>query len=124
MEWWRRLAERKNKWAICPITELGMMRIYGHPDYPNGPGTPESAANILQGVKQTEGCVFWPDSVSLAELIAKSSPAAFAKVTPKQLTDLYLLALAVKQGGVLATLDTRIDASLVPGGHAALEIVG
>lgn len=36
------------------------------------------------------------------------------------LTDLYLLGLAVQRGGCFATFDTGIDASLIPGGEAAL----
>jgi predicted nucleic acid-binding protein len=36
------------------------------------------------------------------------------------LADIYLLALAVKRGGRFATFDAGLDASLVPGGEAAL----
>jgi hypothetical protein len=40
-------------------------------------------------------------------------------VTSVQLTDLYLLALAVRHNARFLTRDRRIDPSLVPGGPAA-----
>jgi len=39
------------------------------------------------------------------------------------LTDLYLLGLAVRHGGRFATFDQRIDAALIPGGPAAYFII-
>ena len=27
-------------WATCPMTENGLLRIVGHPRYPNSPGSP------------------------------------------------------------------------------------
>lgn len=39
------------------------------------------------------------------------------------LTDLYLLALAIHHGGKFATLDKRIDPTLIPDGSAAYEVV-
>ena len=41
----------------------------------------------------------------------------------KKLTDLYLLGLAVSKSGVLATLDERIDATLVTGGSERLLVI-
>jgi hypothetical protein len=40
-----------------------------------------------------------------------------------QLTDLYLLAVAVKRGSKLATFDQRIDPALLTGGAAALHLI-
>jgi predicted nucleic acid-binding protein len=39
----------------------------------------------------------------------------------RQVTDTYLLALAVSKGGQLATFDTRLTATAVQGGSAALH---
>ena len=44
-------------------------------------------------------------------------------LTHAQITDAYLLALAVQKGGKLASLDQRIPAAAVPGGAAALELI-
>jgi hypothetical protein len=41
----------------------------------------------------------------------------------EDLTDIYLLGLAVKHGGRFATFNARIDASVVPGGPAAYGII-
>jgi hypothetical protein len=39
----------------------------------------------------------------------------------QNLTDIYLLGLAVKHGGRLATFDANMGASRVTGGHAAFQ---
>ena len=44
-------------------------------------------------------------------------------LTHAQITDAYLLALAVQKGGKLASLDQRIPAAAVPGGADALELI-
>jgi predicted nucleic acid-binding protein len=41
----------------------------------------------------------------------------------KHLTDIYLLGLAVKRGGRFATFDSKIDASVLPGGIGAYYII-
>jgi hypothetical protein len=45
------------------------------------------------------------------------------ELTPSRVADLYLLALAVANGGKFATFDTRIPADAVAGGPAALELI-
>ena len=40
-----------------------------------------------------------------------------------QITDTYLLALAVHQGGLLASLDRRLSTDAVKGGAEALELI-
>lgn len=101
-------------WATCPLTENGFLRILGHSSYAMGPGSPEGAATILQGMKNVAGHRFLPDDFSLPEALP-----TLKGVTSAQLTDLYLLALAVRNGAWFLTLDRRIDPSLVPGGAAA-----
>jgi len=61
---------------------------------------------------------FWGDELSIRELLAED-----AAVTSSQLTDLYLLGLAVKNRAKLATLDQAVPASIIPGGLQALEVV-
>jgi predicted nucleic acid-binding protein len=55
---------------------------------------------------------FWADDISLldSELIR-----ADRVLGPRQVTDVYLLALAVRHGGRLVTLDGRIPIETVPG---------
>ena len=106
--------------ATCPISENGFLRIYGHPDYPGGPGSPVRALIPLQVLRQRPGYRFVPDDASLADA---ASGLALARVTPKRLTDFYLLALAVRHGGRFATFDEGVSPDGVPGGAAALDLI-
>ena len=106
--------------ATCPLTENGFLRIYGRPDYPGGPGTLARALPPLLALRRRPGSRFLPDSLSIAD------PAAGIRLhsaTPKQLTDLYLLALARRHGGKFATFDTRIQVEAVTGGAEAIEVI-
>ena len=116
--WFR--AHRAEGWATCPLTENGLLRVMGHTAYPGGPGSPETVRPLLQRLRSIPGHVFWEDSISVAD-----SPAlpSLQGITAKQLTDVYLLALAVHRGGGLATLDSHIDPSPVPSGRQALVLV-
>jgi uncharacterized protein len=106
--------------ATCPITENGLLRIVGHPKYPNSPGAPSVVAAALRGLRALSGHVFWPDSISLLD-------ASLVKVTRlsshAQVSDTYLLALARKNGGKLATLDQRLLADAVVKGQDAMLLI-
>ncbi len=109
-------------WATCPIVENGAIRILGNPGYPLG-GVASSTAEIaalLHDLRTMPGHLFWTDDVSLldADLINLS-----AVLGSRQITDIYLLALAVRHGGQLATFDRRLNASAVTNGAAALHVI-
>ena len=104
----------QNGWATCPLVENGFLRIFGSRNYPGGLGSPQAVRSILDGLLATPGHQFWPDDITL--MAASAFPNLPAS---DDLTDLYLLGLAVKRGGCFATFDRRIDASLIPGGPAA-----
>ena len=117
-EWFR--DRRADGWATCPLTENGFLRVMGHREYPGGPGSPEGVRPLLQRLRSMPGNLFWEDSISPVDSCALPS---LQGVTSKQLTDIYLLALAVHRGGSLATLDTRIDPIRVQGGAQCLVLV-
>lgn len=106
--------------ATCPLTENGFLRIYGHPAYPGGPGSPESAAPVLRAIRSLPQHVFLPDDLSVADPARIHS---LAGVGSQQLTDLYLLALAAKHSALFATFDRKIDPIRVAGGPEALRII-
>ena len=106
-------------WATCPITENGFLRILGHPNYRHGPGTAEGARALLEALCASPGHQFWPDDATLRNARAVAELPASG-----QLTDVYLLALAAKRGGQLATFDRRIDPGWVEGGAKALRVLG
>ena len=107
-------------WASCPMTENGLLRIVGHGRYPNSPGSPAAVVPSLQSLRQLGDWQFWPDDLILtdSELIDANRLASSAQVT-----DTYLLALAVARGGELATFDARLVTTAVKGGDRALHLV-
>lgn len=104
-------------WATCPTTENAVLRVMGQPAYPGGPGNPAAVRPLLRRLCTLPGHQFWPDDVSILEDAAGPS---LAEATSGQLTDLYLLQVAVRREARFATLDTRIDPSLVRGGARRL----
>ncbi len=105
-------------WATCPLTENAFIRIFGAHSYPHGPGSTAEARRVLNTFRAAPGHQFWPDDLSLADTHAFTNlPAS------PHLTDLYLLALAVKHGSKLATFDQRIDPAQLAGGAAALHLI-
>lgn len=111
-------AHGKTSWATCPLTENGFVRIASHPSYPNRPGDAPVVVGLLHQLCAAEGHTFWPEAVSLRTILR---PAAL--LTHNQVTDVYLLGLAIAQGGKLATFDQRIPAIVVQGGDKALEVI-
>ena len=105
-------------WATCPLVENAFIRIFGRQGYRNGPGTPELARQLLLHYCAAPGHQFLSDDLSLCDLTRfPSLPGALV------LTDIYLLALAVKHRALFATFDQGIDASLIPGGPQALHLL-
>ena len=105
-------------WATCPLTENGFIRIASHPNYPNRPGDVPAVCSILRQVCESPGHHFWADDLSILDILEPD-----AIITHAQITDAYLLGLAVRKEGKLATLDKRIPVDAVPGGRQALELI-
>lgn len=105
-------------WATCPITENAFVRIASHPGYPNRPGDAQVVIELLRRICGRDGHRFWPDTISPRDIVVRGHA-----LTHGQLTDVYLLALAVANGGRLATLGRRIPAAAVEGGREALVVV-
>lgn len=110
----------RKSFATCPLTENGLVRILGHPKYPNSPGPPSTVVQSLVAIRAMPGHVFWPDSLSIADesFFATGLLSSHARVT-----DSYLLALARGNKGRLATMDRRLAAEVVPNGKDSLELL-
>jgi len=101
----------RHGWATCPLTENAYLRIMGR-HRSTGQGMSTSDARLsLQSIVNNPGHSFWPEDLSLCD--ARAFPFLPAA---KDLTDIYLLGLAVKNGGRLATFDSKIDPAPIPGG--------
>lgn len=112
-------ANAKHGWASCPITQNGCVRIMSHPNYPGALPVSEIVQRLRRATREHVHA-FWPDDVSLVD--AQHVDAARIH-GPRQLTDVYLLALAVTHGGVLVTFDRTIAIGAVRNATSASLIV-
>ncbi len=105
-------------WATFPITENGYVRIASHPTYPNRPGDIPAVMALLRQLCAAPGHNFWTADVSIRELLRPG-----VLIPHSQITDVFLLGLAVHKGGKLATFDQRILPAAIHGGGDALELI-
>ncbi|MGH8042088.1 MAG: TA system VapC family ribonuclease toxin [Rudaea sp.] len=101
-------------WASCPITQNGCVRILSQPVY-RGKVTPREAANLLRSATQSAQHAFWPDDASVLD---ERSFDWRSLLAAHQITDVYLLALAVKRKGRFVTFDRRVPLAAVAGAQA------
>ena len=98
-------------WASCAITQNGYVRIVSQASYPRAIST-AAAIDLLAGACRTTHHDFWPSDVSILDASIVDPNALLG---PKQLTDVYLLALAVRHGGRLVTFDRTVPVAAVVG---------
>jgi len=98
-------------WASCPLTQNGCIRVMSHPGYPNAPPLQLVAARLAEATV-SDVHAFWPDDISLLD----SHLIDITRIHgPRQITDIYLLALAVNHGGRFVTFDSSIARQAVRG---------
>ena len=107
-------------WATCAITQNAVLRILGHPRYPNSPGSPAVVSAVLRQLVAHPRHRFWEAAPSLLDHLQVDTGQL---LDSGQITDAYLLALAVHHRGVLATLDTRLNPRSVRQGEESLDIL-
>ncbi|MBE0624446.1 MAG: PIN domain-containing protein [Burkholderiales bacterium] len=107
-------ANIKHGWASCPITQNGCVRIMSQAAYP---GTRPAAQIIerLRGALDHSAHLFWPDDTSIVDHRIVDGTRVHSA---RQITDTYLLALALKHGGRMVTFDSGIALSAVKGAAA------
>ena len=110
------VAQPKLKIATCALTENGVLRVLNLPSYSTyGPAGFELVSAQLAQLCLGTDHEFWPCDVTLRD----ESKIDWSRVMGhNQITDVYLLALAVQHGGALATLDHRVALSAVRGAQA------
>ena len=107
--WWS--SNGKHGWASCPLTENGLVRIMSNPSYSKEIRL--SMDDLIETLDTFAGATdheFWPDDLSIrnGDVFIRERLHGSAR-----LTDVYLLALATKRKGRLATFDEGITISAV-----------
>lgn len=106
-------------WATCPITENGVIRIMSQEVVSEGRIRPlqvvaSLSATIEQHVKHHR---FWPDDVSLTD---ESLFNIQYVMSPKSVTDAYLLGLAAKRKAKLVSFDRTLPWQAIRNGSSKL----
>ena len=94
-------------WATCPLTQAGFVRIISNLQFHERPVKLSEAFHLLTTMTQRPGHRFWPADITLAEAVQPFRERLFGH---RQVTDAYLLGLAIKNKGRLVTLDQGIEA--------------
>ena len=114
------LAENiKSGWASCAITQNGCVRIMSQPGYPNA----LPAAGVAQRLREAtlaEHHLFVAGDVSLLD---QQHFDADQLLGHRQVTDAYLLGLAVWHGLRFVTFDANMPMRVVRGAHLAHLVV-
>ena len=93
-------------WATCPFTQAAFVRIISNPSFSSDALRPADALTLLErNVEGVPGHEFWPDQLSLAEAVKLSGQRL---VGHNQVTDAYLVGLAIHRTGKVVTLDQGI----------------
>jgi len=112
-EWFA--AHARQGWASCPLTQNGCVRIMSQPAYPNAQAM-TALLDMLRRSTSTKFHEFWSDDASILD--AKRFQQSHMH-SHRQITDLYLLGLAVKNSGRLVSFDIRIPLTAVVGATPA-----
>jgi toxin-antitoxin system PIN domain toxin len=107
--WFRRAAPEG--WVTCPMTHCGFVRVSSNPKFIADAVSPREAIALLRQIVARPHHAFWPDDALLTDPDAVPSDLLLGH---NQVTDAYLLGLAIRHDGRLATLDQRIAALLPP----------
>ena len=90
-------------WVSCPLTQNGCVRILSLSAYPNRLGTVEATERLRAAISTTHH-QFVADDISLLD----DAVVDVRDWGHNQITDVYLLALAVAHGIRFVTLDRRV----------------
>jgi toxin-antitoxin system PIN domain toxin len=98
-------------WLTCPLTQNGCVRVLSQPQYPRALRV-ALAIGRLRAATSTPYHQFISDDISILDeaLVDHRHLAGY-----RQLTDVYLLALAVSNDARLIILDSRIPLGAVNG---------
>lgn len=93
-------------WATCPMTQVALVRILSNPAFSPRALTPSGALLVLSRNVEHPGHQFWSDSIQLGKALERMPRAPSGH---QQITDAYLIALAIANRGKLVTLDRGVQ---------------
>jgi toxin-antitoxin system PIN domain toxin len=115
--WFAARQRAKQRWATCPITQSGFVRVSSNARVVPQARSPIEAIQLLARMLALPGHEFWSDDVSI---VSSSHVAREKLVGHGQVTDAHLLALAIAHRGVLVTFDGGV-AEIVPDSTSAAK---
>jgi hypothetical protein len=103
--------EIEHGWASCPLTQNGCLRIMAQPAYPQAQPLAAVAARLAQATAHPAH-QFVADDYSLLD---GAQIAWQSLLGHRQITDTYLLGLAVRHDCCFVSFDSRINPDTVSG---------
>lgn len=100
----------RHGWATCAMTQAGFIRIVSNPLFSRQVISPLDALQVLEGSLKHPSHQFWTEDIGVGKALAQFGSRL---VGHRQITDAYLLALAIHRKGKLVTLDAGV-AYLLP----------
>jgi uncharacterized protein len=100
--WFRK--NRRRGFATCPLTQLGFIRLSSNSRFTKDAVSPLTAIALLDRIATLSEHTFWPDALPCIEALESDQLIA----GHQQVTDFYLLGLARRNDGVLATFDRSV----------------
>ena len=117
---WFAVRGGRARWATCPLTQLAFVRIVSNPAFSPDALAPADTLGLLERNLAHPGHEFWPDDVGLMEAVGPLAPRLQGH---RQLSDVYLLGLALQHRGTLASFDGGLRALAAGDRSAGLELV-
>ena len=107
-------------WATCAMTQAAFVRIVSNPVFSRRVVSPRDALEVLSGSLQHPAHRFWTEDIVVVEALAQFGRRMMGH---QQITDAYLLGLAIHKKGRLATFDTSVASLLSEQSTARARIV-
>jgi uncharacterized protein len=108
-------------WASCPMTETGVIRILGNASRVDDAIPLPTLVEVLTALRERSRHQFWFDDISMCDRDRFNVDAVRGH---QQIADVYLLGLAVKNGGRFVTFDQGVPLAAVKGARREhLEVI-
>jgi uncharacterized protein len=112
----------RHGWATCAVTQAAFVRIVSNPAFSQNAVSPAAAIALLETNLGHPQHRYWRDNSSFLDAVHDLAERIQGH---RQVTDAYLLGLALLHKGRLVTLDRAIP-GLLPhdARHSAVEVIG